>query len=128
MPKEKETQDHTIRTQHVFAHSDTIVSWRTGPFVEGSTPLRIVFDKENRNRDDYVGTSFHQLCHRFFGIRFGKDNEHHDRMTKNFDPPLESYEGKIRPGDGNETVEQKSDEPTVVANDFRKTDLALIKD
>ena len=49
-------------------------------------------------------------------------------MTKNFDPPLESHERKIGPGDGNETVEQKSDEPTVVPNDFRKTDLPLIKD
>ena len=49
-------------------------------------------------------------------------------MTKNFDPPLESHEGKVGPGDRNETVEQKSDEPAVVPNDFRKTDLPLIKD
>ena len=39
-------------------------------------------------------------------------------MTKNFDPPLESDEGKIRPGNRNETEEQKSDEPTVVVDDF----------
>ena len=45
-------------------------------------------------------------------------------MTKNFDPPLESDEGKIRPGNGNETVEQKNDEPTVVVKQFLKDGLA----
>ena len=80
--------------------------------------LRIVFDPENGDRDDHIGASLHQPDQRFFGIRFRKDDKHHDRMTKNFDPPLESHKRKIRPGDGNETVEQKNDEPPVVANNF----------
>ena len=41
-------------------------------------------------------------------------------MTKNFNPPLEGDEGKIGPGDGNQTEEQESDNPTVVGKNFRK--------
>ena len=86
--------------------------------AKAPSQLRIVFDPENGNGDDYVGASLHQPCQRFFGIRFRKDDQRHDRMTKNFDPPLESHEWKIRPGNGNETVEQKNDEPAVVQNNF----------
>jgi hypothetical protein len=39
-------------------------------------------------------------------------------MTKDLDPPLQGYKGKIRPGDGNQTVKQKSDEPAVVGKNF----------
>jgi hypothetical protein len=117
MPKETETQDQTIYTQAVFASGDALGHSRA-PLGETSSQLRIVFDPENGNRDDHIGTSLHQPYQRFFEIRFRKDYQCHDRMTKNFDPPLESHEGKIRPNDGNETVEKKSDEPTVVQNNF----------
>src|SRR5438874_7785212 len=128
MPKEKETQDQTIGTQRVFADGDALDYLHATPLVVTHSHLRVVSDPENGNRDDHIGASLHQPSQRFFGIRFRKDDKRHDRMTKNFDPPLESHEGKIRPGDGNETVEQKSDEPTIVPNDFRKTDLPVIKD
>ena len=96
------------------------------PQVEASSQFRIVFDEENGNRNDHIGTSFHQPFYRFLRIRFRQDDQRHDRMTKNFDPPLESHEGKIRPGDGNETVEQKNDEPTVVGTiSERRTCLLL---
>ena len=85
---------------------------------------RIIFDKQNGDRDDDIGASFHQSYYRFFGIRFRQDDERHDRMTKNFDPPLESDERKIRPGDGNETVEQKNNEPPIVAEQLLKDGLA----
>jgi hypothetical protein len=48
-------------------------------------------------------------------------------MTKNFDPPLESHEGIIGPNNGNQTVQEKYCEPLIVANNFCKTDLPLIK-
>ena len=80
--------------------------------------MRIVPDEENGNRDDHVGTSLHQPYQRFFENWFAKDDERHDRMTKNLGPPFESDEWKIGPGDGNETVEKKSYEPTVVQNNF----------
>src|SRR6266404_8493524 len=118
MPEEKETQDQTISTQHVFARGDTCAHSHACPFVVASSQLRIVFDEENGNRDNHIGASLHQPYQRFFEIRLRKDDKRHDRMTKNFDPPLESHEGKIRPGDGNKTVEQKSDEPTIVPNNF----------
>ena len=118
IPKEKETQDETICTQRVFASGDAFVHLRASPFVVIHSPLGIIFDEENGNRDDHIGAPLHQARQRFFGIRFRKDDERHDRMTKNFDPPFESYEWKIRPGDGNETVEQKSDEPAIVPNNF----------
>ena len=117
MPKEKETQGQTICTQHVFANGDALVHC-TAPIVVTDSQLRIVFDPENGNRDDHIGASLHQTCQRLLGIRFSKDDECHDRMTKNFGPPLESYEGKIRPDDGNETVEKKNDEPAILRNNF----------
>jgi len=39
-------------------------------------------------------------------------------MTENFGPLLESCEWNIRPYDGNETIKKKSDDPTVVPNNF----------
>src|SRR5439155_6968488 len=107
---------------------DTCVERFSRPRVEAAAPLGIVIDKQNGDRNDYIGTSFDQSCYRFIRVRFRKDDQRHDRMTENFDPPLESDEGKIGPGNGNETVEQKSDEPTVVVNDFGKTDLSLSED
>ena len=77
------------------------------PLVEASTQLGIVLDKQNGDRNDHVGTSFHQSFYRFLRVRFRQDDQRHDRMTKNLDPPLESHERKIRPNNGNETVEQK---------------------
>jgi hypothetical protein len=117
IPKEKETQDQKICTQHVFVYGDAPVYYRA-PLAGTASQLGIVSEPENGNRDDHIRASLHQPYQRFFEIRFRKDDKRHDRMTKNFDPPLESYEGKIRPGDGNETVEKKSDDPTVVPNNF----------
>ena len=118
IPKEKETQDQTICTQPVFADGDALGYARATPLVVSHSQLGIVFDPENGNRDDHIGAPFHQTYQRFLGIRFGKDDEHHDRVPQNFDPSLKSHERKIRPGDGNKTVQQKSDEPTVVKNNF----------
>ena len=118
MPKEKETQDQTIHTQPVFADGDALDRLQATPVVVTKSLLGIVSDPENGNRDDHIGASLHQPCQRFFEIRFRKDDQRHDRMTKNSDPPLESYEGKIRPGDGNETVEKKGDQPTVIAKNL----------
>ena len=97
-----------------------VMPWLIGPVPRtgSSSQLRIVFDPENGNRDDDIGASLHQPCQRFFEIGFRKDDQRHDRLTKDFDPPLESHEGNIGPGDGNETVEQKSDKPTVVPDNF----------
>ena len=44
-------------------------------------------------------------------------------MTKHLDPALERDQGKIRPENGNQTVGHKNDEPTVVPNNLRKTNL-----
>src|SRR5207244_3914096 len=97
IPKEKEAQDHTTRSQHVFVHGDAVACC-PAPRTKTPSQLRIVFDPKNGDRDDNIGASLHQPYQSFFGIRFREDDEHHDRMTKNFDPPLESHEGKIRPG------------------------------
>jgi hypothetical protein len=118
MPKEKETQDQYISTQGVFGQGDAPVHCRA-PLGETPSQCRIVFNPENGNRDDHIGASLHQSSQRFFGIRFRKDDQRHDRMNKgDFDPPLERTKRNIRPGDGNETVEKKSDEPTVLQNNF----------
>ena len=107
MPKEKETQDQTICTQQVLAYRDAVVGRQAAPLLEGSTPLRIVFDEENGNRDDHIGASLHQACQRFFEIRFRKNDQRHDRMIKNFGHPFECNERIIGPNDGNETVSNK---------------------
>jgi len=118
IPKEKETQDQTILTEPVFVCGDSGAHLHASPLVILRSQVRIVFDEQNGNRDDHIGAPFHQTYQRFLGIRFGKDDEHHDRVPKNFDPSLKGHERKIRPGDGNKTVQQKSDEPTVVKNNF----------
>src|SRR5437588_848347 len=118
MPEEKETQDQTVCTQHVFVPGDTVDHLTASPWIIITPQFRIVFDEENGNRDEHIGASLHQSFYRFLRIRFRKDDQRHDRMTKNFDPPLESHEGKIGPGDGNETVEKERDEPTILRNNF----------
>jgi len=89
MPKEKETQDQTIGTQRVFAESDALDYLQATPVVVTHSQLGIVFDEENGNRDDHIGASLHQPSQRFFEIRFRKDDQRHDRMTKNFGRPFE---------------------------------------
>jgi hypothetical protein len=103
IPKEKETQDQTVCTQHVFMYGDAFVH-HLAPRTGTPSQLRIVFDPENGNWHDHIGASLHQTYQPFFGIRFRKDNQRHDWMTKDFGPPLERNKRKIRPGDGNETV------------------------
>ena len=46
---------------------DTIISSHPRPRVEASTQLRIVFDKQNGNRNNHISTSFHQPFYRFLG-------------------------------------------------------------
>jgi hypothetical protein len=118
IPKEKETQDQTISTQQVLVYGDAGAHLDASPLVILRSQVRIIFYEEDGNRDNHIGAPFHQTYQPFLGIRFGKDDEHHYRVPKNFDPSLKSHEGKIRPGDGNKTVEQKSDEPTIVKNNF----------
>ena len=48
-------------------------------------------------------------------------------MTKYLNPAFESDEWKIRPENGNETVNNKCHEPSVVAENFRQTDLPLVE-
>ena len=118
MPEEKVTQDQTICTQHVFVRGDTVVHWVPGPLIEASTQLGIVFDKENGNRDDHIGAPLHQPYQRFFGIRFRKDDQRHNRMAKNFGPPFERHEGVVRPNNSNETVGNKRDEPPILSQNL----------
>jgi hypothetical protein len=89
MPKEKETQDQTIGTERVFAESDALDYLHATPVVVTQSQSRIVSDPENGNRDDHIGASLHQPSQRFFEIRFRKDDQRHDRMTKNFGRPFE---------------------------------------
>src|SRR5207249_12340371 len=117
-PKEKETPVQANCTKHVFICVDTCAHSDATPRVELPSQFGIVFNEQNRNRDHHIGASLHQPYYRFFGIRFRKDDKHHDRMTKDFDPPLESHKWKIRPCDGDETVKQKSNKPSVVLNNF----------
>ena len=117
--KKKKPRIRQIGTQTCFYLSAMPVL-NASP-VHGSKPrphCGIVLDKQNGDRNDDVGASFHQSCYRFLRVRFRQDDQRHDRMTENLDPPLESYEGKIGPGNGNETIKQKSDEPAVVPNNF----------
>src|SRR5205807_5128178 len=117
IPKEKVTQDQAICTQHIFVSGDTSVHNRA-PLVETPSPFRIVFNEQNGNRDDYISTPFQQCFNRLVRIRLRKDDQRHDRMTENFDPPLESHQGKIRPCYGDETVEQENDKPAIILNNL----------
>src|SRR4029453_3102203 len=114
IPKEKITQYHTICTQRVLLVGDAVRHCKASPMVIPHSQASKVFDPENGNRDDHISAPFHHAYQRFFGIWFGKDDQHHYRMPKNFDPSLESHEGKISPGYGNEAVRKKSDEQSVV--------------
>src|SRR5438874_8185175 len=107
MPKEKETQDQTIGTQRVFADGDALDYLHATPLVVTHSHLRVVSDPENGNRDDHIGASLHQPSQRFFEIRLRKDDQRHDRMTKNLGRPFECNERMIRPNNGNETVSNK---------------------
>src|SRR5260370_6149302 len=118
MPKEKETQDQKICTQHVLVGGYTGVHRPSGPRIEISTQLRIVFDKQNRDRNDHVGTSFHQSSDRFFAIPFRKNDERHDRKTKNFHPPLESDERKVRPNNVNKAINEEARQHALVPGYF----------
>ena len=48
-------------------------------------------------------------------------------MAEYFDPALEGGEGKVRPGDGYETIDEKEDEPSVIPNNLAKIDLPLVQ-
>ena len=120
MPEEKETQDQAVGAQRVLVCGDTYVNSRARPEIESSAQFRIVFDEQNRDRNDNVGTSFHQSGQRLFRVGFRQDDKSHDGMTKHLDPSLESHERKVGPKDGKKTINEKDREPLIVPNNFRE--------
>ena len=48
-------------------------------------------------------------------------------MTQYLGPPLERHERKIRPNDGDQTIQEKYCKPLIVPDNFRKTGLPLVK-
>ena len=84
MPEEKETQEQTVSTQQVFAWAIPLVHLEASPRVVTHSQFRIVLDQENGNGHDHIGASLHQSYKRFLRIRFCKDDQHHDRIDREF--------------------------------------------
>src|SRR6266550_3929397 len=81
---------HRIRERDAWQHDST----NTGGM---HTPVLIIFDKENRERDQDTACSFYRGGDCPHGVRIAKEDEDHHKIARGFDPPLERYERKIGP-------------------------------
>src|ERR1700733_10682846 len=73
--KKEQSKDQAHGPEHVLVQSDARQLGFAAPRRPAASPIRVVFDEKDRNRDDDIGATFYHPADGLFRVGFSKQNQ-----------------------------------------------------
>src|SRR5579862_8595392 len=105
-PKRSQEQNEGDYSKHILVKGQAVVHLRSGPRIIGSAKIRIIFNKQQRKRNQNESCAREQAakCSDRLSIRY--NNEDHHNIPNRLNPAFERHVREIGPDDADKAKQE----------------------